>query len=160
MKSKAHLVVGGVFGLAVYLFSSCGENAGTPAPVNTTETTVSGETPTNTDPMSNKGIGPVKTVSLGDISTEMSEKGKALYENKCTACHKWDAKHVGPPLQGVTKRRTPEWVMNMILNPVEMTEKDPVAKELLAQYMAPMANQSLTEEEARNILEYFRSLDK
>ena len=49
--------------------------------------------------------------------------------------------------------------MNMILNPVEMTLKDPVARALLIEYNgAPMANQSLTEEEARAILEYFRIL--
>ncbi len=50
--------------------------------------------------------------------------------------------------------------MNMILNPEEMVQKDPDAKALLIEYNgSPMANQSLTEEEARNILEYFRTLD-
>ena len=57
------------------------------------------------------------------------------------------------------ERRSPEWIMNMILNPEEMMAKDPIALKLLAAYnFAPMANQSLTEEEAREILEYFRTL--
>ena len=30
--------------------------------------------------------------------------------------------------------RTPEWIMNMILNPTEMVEKDPLAKELLVEF--------------------------
>jgi hypothetical protein len=49
--------------------------------------------------------------------------------------------------------------MNMILNPEQMVKEDPIAKKLLVEYnMAPMANQNLTEEQARKILEYFRTL--
>jgi hypothetical protein len=50
--------------------------------------------------------------------------------------------------------------MNMILNPQEMVQKDPVAMELLKRYLAPMADQNLTEDEARKVLEYFRTLKK
>ncbi len=47
----------------------------------------------------------------------------------------------------------------MILNPEEMVAKDPIAKQLLIEYNgSPMANQSLEQEEARKILEYFRTL--
>jgi cytochrome c len=45
----------------------------------------------------------------------------------------------------------------MILNPEEMVSENQIAKELLAEYLAPMANQNLTEKEARLILEYFRT---
>ena len=38
-----------------------------------------------------------------------------------------------------------------------MVAENPIAKALLAEYVAPMANQSLTETEARLILEYFRT---
>ncbi len=49
--------------------------------------------------------------------------------------------------------------MNMILNPEEMIQKDPIAKKLLMEFNgAPMANQNLTEEQARQVLEYFRTL--
>ena len=41
-----------------------------------------------------------------------------------------------------------------------MTQKDPLAKQLLIEFNgSPMANQGLTEEEARSILEYFRTLE-
>ena len=57
------------------------------------------------------------------------------------------------------QRRSPEWTMNMILNPEEMVKKDPLAKELLIKFNgSPMANQNLTEDEARQVLEYFRTL--
>ena len=62
-------------------------------------------------------------------------------------------------MKGITERRTPEWVMNMILNPEEMIKEDALAKQVMIESnMAIMANQSLTEDQARNIYEYFRTL--
>jgi len=110
------------------------------------------------DPMKDKGIGPITSVTLTEIDQAMADKGKAVFSAKCSACHKMSKRFVGPALAGVTERRTPEWIMNMILNPEEMVEKNPIAKKLLAEYLSPMANQSLTEEEARLILEYFRTV--
>ncbi len=75
------------------------------------------------------------------------------------ACHKPDKKFIGPAPKGILAKRSPEWVMNMILNPEEMVQKDPIAKALLVEYNgSPMANQGLTEAEARQVLEYFRTL--
>jgi mono/diheme cytochrome c family protein len=108
-----------------------------------------------------KGIGPVKSVTLAaSIDEKLAADGQKLFEAKCTACHKWQKeKYVGPGLMGVTQRRKPEWIMNQILNPTEMTQKDPTAKELLATYMTQMTNQNCTEQDARNIFEYFRKMD-
>ena len=65
---------------------------------------------------------------------------------------------VRPP-KGILDRRSPEWVMNMILNPDVMVQEDPLARDLLMEFNgSPMANQNLSEEEARAILEYFRTL--
>ena len=108
--------------------------------------------------MKDKGIGPVKSVTLGEIDQAMADQGHELFKAKCSACHKEDKRFVGPALAGVTERRTPEWIMNMILNPEGMVAENPIAKQLLAEYLSPMANQSLTEPEARLILEYFRTL--
>lgn len=112
------------------------------------------------DPMDNKGIGPVTSVSLDDeINMDLVAQGEQVYNQMCTACHKSDANYIGPSPKGIFERRSPEWIMNMILNPMEMVEKDPIAKQLLIDYNgAPMANQNLTEEQARAILEYFRTL--
>lgn len=112
------------------------------------------------DPMKDKGIGPVKEVKFdAEVNTELAAKGEEIYKKLCTACHKPDQKFIGPAQKGVLDRRSPEWVMNMILNPEEMIQKDPVAKKLLMEFNgAPMANQNLTQEEARAVLEYFRTL--
>jgi len=105
------------------------------------------------------GIGPVKKVSLGALDKSLSEKGKAIFDQKCVACHKFDSKLVGPPLKGVTQRRKPEWIMNMILNPEQMTKEDVAAKQLFGQYLTQMTFQNVSEDDARSILEYFRSVD-
>ena len=112
---------------------------------------------TSDDPMSNIGIGPVKSVELAEIDPELAAEGKTIFEAKCSACHKMDKRYIGPSLIGITSRRGPEWIMNMILNPEGMVAEDPVARQLLMEYAAPMANQSLTRDEARKILEYFRT---
>ncbi|MEZ4810809.1 MAG: cytochrome c [Allomuricauda sp.] len=110
--------------------------------------------------LSNKGAGPIKSVVLNDaVDQAMAEKGKEVYEKMCLACHRIGKKFIGPPPNGVLNRRSPEWVMNMILNPEVMVKEDPLAKELLMEFNgSPMANQGLTEEEARAVLEYFRTL--
>lgn len=114
----------------------------------------------SSDPMQDKGIGPVTSVTLGaEVDAAMAAKGKEIYEKMCTACHKPTEKFIGPAQKGVLERRSPEWIMNMILNPTEMVQKDPIAKDLLKEFNgSPMANQNLTEEDARAVLEYFRTL--
>jgi mono/diheme cytochrome c family protein len=106
-----------------------------------------------------KGIGPVTKVDLGEIDQAKAAKGKQHFDTKCSACHKFEEKVVGPPLAGVTERRTPEWIMNMILNPVEMTQKDPTAMDLYSTYLVQMTFQNVSQDETREILEYFRSMD-
>ncbi len=115
---------------------------------------------TPSDPMENKGIGPITSLALADeIDADMASEGQVVYEQMCTACHKAEKNFIGPSPKGILERRSPEWVMNMILNPEEMISKDPIAKALLMEYNgAPMANQNLSEEQARQVLEYFRTL--
>jgi len=62
-------------------------------------------------------------------------------------------------MSGVTKRRSPEWVMNMMLNPEQMLAENPTAMALLKEYSAPMANQNLTNDDARAVLEFLRTLN-
>lgn len=114
----------------------------------------------STDPLQDKGVGPIKNLKLPDtIDEAMAKTGEEVYVAKCTACHKVDKKYIGPSPVGIFERRSPEWIMNMILNPEVMIEKNEIAKQLLMEYNgAPMANQNLTEEEARAILEYFRTI--
>jgi cytochrome c len=112
------------------------------------------------DWQTNMGVGPITAFELpAEIDQVMADSGKVVYEAKCTACHKPDKDFIGPAPKGIMARRTPAWVMNMILDPEGMIAKDPIARQLLIKFNgAPMANQNLTEEEARSVLEYFRTL--
>lgn len=129
-------------------------------PSETTTTTTQPAAPAVSDPMQNKGIGPVKSVTLAaEIDQEMAARGKEVYNAMCTACHRTDQKFIGPAPVGILERRSPEWIMNMILNPDQMVKEDPIAKQLLIEFNgSPMANQNLTETQAREILEFFRTL--
>jgi mono/diheme cytochrome c family protein len=107
----------------------------------------------------NKGVGPIDNLELDPIDAQLVARGKEVFENNCTACHLPYKEKIGPALVGITERRTPEWIMNMVLNPVEMVKTDPICLGLLAKYNTVMADQNLDREEARAILEYFRTLN-
>ena len=104
------------------------------------------------------GIGPItEEITLGPINEEQAEHGKAVFETKCSACHKMKERYVGPALGEVTVRRKPAFIMNQILNPQEMYTRHPVVKQLLAEFLTQMPNQGLTQEEALAVLEYLRT---
>lgn len=106
------------------------------------------------------GVGPIKEMDFPEeIDQALAAKGKATFEMICTACHLIDQRMIGPALAGVYERRTPEWVMNMILNPDGMLKEDPTAQALLKEYNnMVMTNQNLSEDDARAVAEYLRTL--
>ena len=107
------------------------------------------------------GIGPVKEkLTLGEIDLAKASRGEKTFNEKCASCHKLDERYVGPAQRDVTTRRSAEYIVNMIMNPDEMTKKHPEAKKMLAEYMTQMPFQNVTKEDAFDILEYFRSVNK
>jgi len=112
-----------------------------------------------TDPT--KGIGAVKNVTLNTpLDEERVKRGLAIYEMKCSACHKLtDQRIVGPGWHGVTKKRQPEWIMNMITNVDIMLEKDEEAQKLLELCLMRMPNQNMSIGDARDVLEFMRHND-
>lgn len=86
--------------------------------------------------------------------------GKVQYDTKCMPCHKLDGtKLVGPGWAGVTKRRTPVWIMNMICNTDFMLSQDAEAQKQLELCLVRMPNQNVSVEDARKLLEFMRSND-
>lgn len=133
---------------------SCGGNTNEPQNDTTSEEKVSPKA----DP---KGIGVVRNVTLTDpLEESMVVTGKAIYEMKCSACHKLtDQRVVGPGFAEVTNRRRPEWIMNMITNVDIMLDEDPVAQKLLEECLTRMPNQSVSVGDARALLEFMRKND-
>jgi mono/diheme cytochrome c family protein len=103
----------------------------------------------------------IKSVELSNpLNQEWVTKGKAAYEMKCLACHRLDeTRLVGPGWAGVTKKRKPEWIMNMVTNVDMMLETDEEAQKLLELCLVRMPNQNITEPEAREVLEFMRHND-
>jgi hypothetical protein len=103
----------------------------------------------------------MKSVELTTpLNKEWVSAGKSIYDTKCLACHKLtDEKLVGPGWSGVTRKREPVWIMNMITNVEMMLEKDEEAQKLLEQCLVRMPNQNVTQDDARKILEFMRSND-
>jgi hypothetical protein len=103
----------------------------------------------------------IKTVEITNpLNQEWVTKGKATYEMKCLACHRLDeTRVVGPGWAGVTKKREPVWIMNMVTNVDMMLETDEEAQKLLELCLVRMPNQNITQPEAREILEFMRHND-
>lgn len=122
----------------------------------------SGSTPESNDAAEVHGneVKPGDVQLTSPLNAQWVSNGKGIYEVKCQSCHKLtDERVVGPGWKGVTKKREPHWIMNMITNVDMMLEKDPEAQKLLEQCLVRMPNQNLTRDEARHVLEYMRSND-
>lgn len=109
----------------------------------------------------NHGIGPItEKVELGELDLEKAERGQQIFESICTACHQLDAVVTGPRLRNVVDRREPEFILNFILNPIEMSKNHPVGQELSESYPGQKTNLGLNEERAFEVLEYLRAAAK
>jgi hypothetical protein len=113
------------------------------------------------DPNRGEGKWNAENINIKEeLNQEWVTSGESIAGVKCTSCHKMtDEKLVGPGWKGVTKRRKPEWIMNFITNPDPMIDKDPEAQAMLELCLVRMPNQSLSDGEARNILEFMRKND-
>lgn len=152
---KSLLWSAGILGI---LLTACG--GGTEQSATSTETSSAPATEAAApDP---KGVGEVKSVDLGTgIDASLADAGKAIVDMKCTACHQLNDKRlVGPGFQGVTNRRRPEWIMNMITNVDVMLDQDPTAQKLLEECLTRMPNQNISQTDARGILEFMRKNDE
>lgn len=150
---KSLILSMGILGI---LLTSCGGGSTEGESTATSETSPKVEV--KADP---KGIGEFKSVEIGEgIDETLAASGKAIVDMKCTACHQLNDKRlVGPGFQGITARREPEWIMNMITNVDVMLDNDPQAQALLEECLTRMPNQNISADEARSILEFMRKND-
>ena len=166
MKRKNPLVL--VLGVAVFAFG-CGQG-GQKGPDPASSVPVSGFTaagvnspdpaPDTPSQQTDKGIGPVKELNLGPIDTKLAGEGKKLFEDKCASCHALGKNMAGPALGSILKSETPEFVMNMILNTAEMVAKNETVKKAVAKFGMTMMSPGLSKDQARAVLEYFRTTAK
>ena len=108
-----------------------------------------------------RGTGKFTEVEVGAaLDAAKADGGEKIFSVKCSACHKLTAeKLVGPGWSGVTSRHKAPWIMNFITNTDEMLNKDPKAQAQLEICLVRMPNQSLSDVDARNLLEFMRKND-
>ena len=150
-----------IFGFLALFIAAC---AGGDAPQSTNisdPSTEAASSPAVADYDPNRGEGKFKEVKLEPkLDEAMALKGKNISDLKCLSCHKLtDEKLVGPGWKDVTKRNTPEWIMNFMTNTDVMIDKDPKVQAMLEICMVRMPNQNLSDEDTRAILEFMRQND-
>ena len=105
------------------------------------------------------GVGPITEATvLEAMDKDEVAEGKRRFDQVCASCHKANERYVGPALGGVVQRRTPQYVMNMILAPDTMVARHPEAKALFGSFMLQMPKLGLTPEQAQEVMEYLRTL--
>jgi len=164
MKSLKVLILGVLLAIIAVTYGCGGNNSENSSSGSTSESTApTAQQNVTVDPdlkSDSKGVGRFTSVEIGPIDKGVAEKGEAIFVSKCAACHKTsEEKVVGPGLKNITQRREPEWIMNMITNPEEMTKSDPVAKALFEKHLIQMTFQNVSDEESRAILEFLRVND-
>ena len=145
---------------AVVVLASCGSSS----KKTNDETVVSGSEETQGKIVIEEDIslkGNVAFVDLKDSLEEaLVEEGKLVFNNRCYTCHNLsEEKLVGPGWAGITNRRDPKWIMNMILNVNIMKEFDSLAHAVSKENVADMPNQYLSVGKARSVLEFMRQND-
>lgn len=90
----------------------------------------------------------------------MAQKGQKVHEEKCVSCHTLDTKKTQlKSLAGITRRRNPEWIMNMITGVNTTLETNAVAMQKLEGCPSRQPATRLNIEQARDYLEMLRYID-
>ncbi len=99
------------------------------------------------------------TKKSGNPDDALVAAGKATFEKVCIACHTvGEGKRIGPDLKDVHQRRSPEWLVKWLSDPIGMTQTDPTAKKLLEEFnKIPMPNPNLSEQQIKEVLAYVRN---
>lgn len=128
-------------------------------PNNNEEASNNGTAASDYDPL--RGEGKYDKMELSEVlDPELSKRGKVIADLKCASCHRYTSeKLVGPGWAGVSKKHKPEWLMNFILNPDPMIDKDPELQLQLADCLLRMPNQNLSDDDAREVVEFMREND-
>lgn len=149
-----------VLAFSSMLFMACGNKEKSADDFSKPETSTEATPASTPDYDPNRGEGKFDKVELGTLDATMADAGQHVAEVKCASCHKMtEERLVGPGWKGVTERRTPEWIMNFTTNPDPMIDKDPEVQAQLEICLVRMPNQGISDDEARQILEYMRQND-
>ena len=106
-----------------------------------------------------------KDLLVKKIATKQSDAAargqRAFGEGGCGGCHVIGKVSSGPDLTGVLQRHenAEKWVKDFVMNPASKY-KDPYVKSMIDYFNLKMPNQHMTEQEVKDIIEYFKWVDQ
>lgn len=74
------------------------------------------------------------TADAGGGNEALMAEGKAFFEGNCTSCHQLGSDAAYPNLEGITKRRSQDWLKSWIYNPSKFAAEDAEAAALMAEW--------------------------
>jgi mono/diheme cytochrome c family protein len=98
-------------------------------------------------------------ICLASIDPERPKAGFALFQKHCRMCHNLDKTLMGPPLRGITDRRTPSWLFNFISDGDGLRKRgDTIAKRLYNTYnQMGHPSQNLSPKEVKHLIVYLKN---
>jgi cytochrome c2 len=111
-------------------------------------------------------FGLVVGVMVGSSSVAQAQeaaRGKELWLSRsCDACHSiGGGLRAGPDLQGVTERRTKEWLRKWLHDPDQMRASDPLAQQIYKEAKSTkMWNPHLTDSDIESLIAYLATAKK
>ena len=93
-------------------------------------------------------------------SAPVVDEGKAIFSQRCAACHNVNKIITGPALAGVYDRRPIDWIINFVHSSQTVIKKgDPYAVELFNKFnKIPMPDHpDLTADNIKSIVEYIKT---
>ncbi|HUL50264.1 MAG TPA: cytochrome c [Gemmatimonadales bacterium] len=94
------------------------------------------------------------------IDVVKAGRGYHIWESRqCGGCHDFGRHQAtGPDLQGVTERRSPEWLHDWLKNPE--AQDDPTARALRKQFGSQMPNMHLTDQDVDDLIAFLAQQDQ
>ena len=93
----------------------------------------------------------------GQDSREV-KRGQRIWDRKhCASCHGLHSTHGGPPLAGVAKRRTREWLYRWMDDSESMARTDSIGREMVAVWRMVMPSQGLSTKDTDALLAFLQS---
>jgi mono/diheme cytochrome c family protein len=96
-----------------------------------------------------------------EADADLIRKGRAIWvKRECGSCHGIDATAGGPALEGLTQRRSREWLYRWLKDSKSMVVSDSIGRELMSLYKVAMPSQKLSPRDVDALLAYIEDRER